>query len=256
MARNGLAVGGVALIGLGAAIGLGWWWPSTAQATGRVGEPVRTVEIANDSGDVAVRAADVDRTTVRQRFSYSWGEPERGYHYSGGTLVLDGCGSWCSVDYEVTVPRGTRVTGSVDSGELRLRGVATVDVDADSGDVSISGVTGRATVQADSGDVELRDIGGRISVDASSGSVTATGVRKPVDAQLSSGDLTVRLAEPGDVRAEVSSGDIQVTVPRGHYHVEGDTSSGDRAIDVRRDPDSQHRLALRTSSGDVTVRTG
>lgn len=256
MARGGLAIGGVALIGLGAAVGLGWWWPSTAEATERVAEPVRAVDIANDSGDVTIRAAEVDRTIVRQRFSYSWGTPVHAYSYSDGTLVLSGCGAWCSADYEVTVPRGTTVTGSVDSGELRLRGVASADVDVDSGSVSISRVPGPVTVNADSGDVELHDIGARISVDADSGSVTATGVHAPLEARLSSGNLTVRLAEPGDVRAALSSGDITLTVPRGSYHVLGDTSSGDRDIDVRRDPGSAHLLELQTSSGDVSVRTG
>lgn len=256
MARSGLAIGGVALIGLGAAVGLGWWWPSTAAATERVREPVRAVEVASDSGDVTIRAAEVDRTTVRQRFSYSWGEPERAYSYSDGTLVLSGCGPWCSVDYEVTVPRGTALTGSVDSGKLRLRGVASVDVEVDSGDVAVSRVAGPVTIDVGSGDVRLRDIAGRTTVHADSGSVAATGVRAPLEAHLSSGDLTVRLAEPGNVRAEVSSGDVLLTVPDAPYHVTGDTSSGGRDINIRRDSGSAHLLALQTSSGDVTVRTG
>lgn len=255
MSRTGLAVGGVALIGLGAAIAFGWWWPSTAHATVQLDAPVRTVEVANDSGDVIIRAADVARATVRQSFHYSWGEPEKAYTASDGELVLHGCGSWCSVDYQVTVPRGTAIHGSLNSGELILTSVESVDVHVDSGDVSVSDVNGRVTVEADSGDVELRDVGGRVEVNADSGSVEGSGLSGPVRAQLSSGDLTLRLAEPADVRAAVNSGDITLTVPHVPYHVEGGTDSGDREIDVPRNSSSEHLLTLQTDSGDVTVHT-
>lgn len=235
MARAGLALGGVALIGAGVAIGLGWWWTSTAEATERISEDVHTVKIANDSGDVTIRAGKVPETTVRQHFEYSWGEPEQGYSLSGATLVLGDCGAWCSVDYTVTVPLGTGVTGSLDSGDLRITGVASVDVAVDSGDVRISEVSGPVAIDTDSGDVRL------------------TGIAGPVRAQVDSGDLTITLTEPADVHAEVDSGDVELTVPRTRYHVLGSTDSGDRDIDVPRDPGSRYELELSTDSGDVSV---
>ncbi|PXY38395.1 DUF4097 family beta strand repeat-containing protein [Prauserella flavalba] len=218
MGRAGLAIGGVALIGVGIAFGLGWFWPATSEATATVDQRVSRVELANDSGDVLVRAEEgAETTTVRQRFSYRWGEPEEAYEVRDGTLVLAGCGSWCSVDYEVIVPEGTTVSGSVDSGDVTLEDVSDVRVQADSGDF------------------------------------TGTRLRGAVDVSVDSGDLTLTLDEPRDVKLAADSGDVEVTVPDGAYRVIGTTDSGDREIGVTQDPDASAVLDLSTDSGDVTV---
>lgn len=93
-------------------------------------DTVRMVRIDNDAGNISIRAADVERTEIHQRFEYSWSKPEAddGYEMDGDTLVLDGCGWNCEVDYEVVVPRGTRVTGDADAGNIELDGVASGDV--------------------------------------------------------------------------------------------------------------------------------
>ncbi|PXY34644.1 hypothetical protein BAY59_03755 [Prauserella coralliicola] len=218
MGRAGLAIGGVALIGVGIAFGLGWFWPATAEATATVEQRISRVELAGDSGDVLVRADEsAETTTVRQRFRYRWGEPDEAYEVRDGTLTLSGCGSWCSVDYEVIVPEGTTVSGSVDSGDLTLDGVSDVQVEADSGDF------------------------------------TGTRLRGAVDVSVDSGDVRVTLDEPRDVRLAADSGDVEVTVPDGSYRVLGTTDSGDREIGVTQDPDASTVLDLNTDSGDVTV---
>lgn len=234
--RAGLAIGGVVLIGAGLAIGFGWVFPSTAEATGEISTPVRAVEIANDSGDVKVVAADVDRTTVRQRLEYRWDRPADAYTLTGDKLVLDGCGWSCSVSYEVTVPRGAGVTGGASSGDVVLDGLASVDVHADSGDVEAKDVTGPVTVRLDSG------------------SFTGQGLRGNVDADLDSGDAEVTMAEAGDVRVQADSGDVELTVPDGPYRVEGSTDSGDREVEVAQSPSTGHLLLISTDSGDVTIR--
>lgn len=255
MARAGLAIGGVVMIGVGAAIGVGWWWPTTAEATGRVGDRVHTVQIDNESGDVAITAADVGQTTVQQTFHYNWDEPGQAYQVADGELTLNGCGWMCSVDYVVTVPLGTKVTGQLQSGDLEVTGVATADVHSNSGAVTVRDVNGPVTVEADSGDIELSGLGASATVDSSSGSVTARDMRGPVEASVSSGDVLITLAEPEDVQVSASSGDVSLRVPRVAYHVEGSTDSGGRSIEVPRDSASPHLLQLNASSGDVIVRS-
>ncbi|PXY31528.1 DUF4097 family beta strand repeat-containing protein [Prauserella muralis] len=236
MGRAGLAVGGVALIGVGVAVAFGWLWPSTAEATAELDQPVSTVRVAGDSGDVTIRAADVDAATVRQVFRYRWDRPGDAYSVEGTTLVLGACEDWsCSVDYEVLVPSGTTVTGNVDSGELTIEGVASADV------------------EADSGDIDVRDVAGPVTVRLDSGSFTGEGLSGTVEADLSSGDVDVTLSEPGDVRVSVDSGDVRVAVPEGDYRVDGDSDSGDRDIEITQDPSAGNVLDLGTDSGDVTV---
>ncbi|MBB2935345.1 hypothetical protein FHX82_002365, partial [Amycolatopsis bartoniae] len=59
MGRPALAIGGVALIGAGVAIAVGWWWPTTEEATYQVVQPVGGVRLDVSAGDVRVTARDV-----------------------------------------------------------------------------------------------------------------------------------------------------------------------------------------------------
>ncbi|AXB46406.1 DUF4097 family beta strand repeat-containing protein [Amycolatopsis albispora] len=255
MGRPGLAIGGIALIVAGAAIGFGWWWPSTSEATAQVDQRIQRVRLAVDSGDVHIRAADVQQSTVVQRFDYRWGEPEQSYSVDGEDLVLADCGNWCSVDYDVVVPFGTTVSGDTDSGELVLTGVAAADVTADSGSVDVRDVPGAVTVQVSSGDVTLAGIGDAVKVVANSGAVQGTGLRGRVDAQADSGDIELVMAAAQEVRAQADSGSVEVTVPPGSYRVDGDTDSGSRDISIPTGGGGTSvLLQLDTDSGDVTVR--
>lgn len=236
MSRSGRAIAGVVLIGVGVAVGTGWWWPSTAEATAEVREPVRAVEVDADSGDVTVRAEDVDTTTVRQRFDYTWNTPDDAFEVDDGTLTLSDCGWNCTVAYEVVVPLGTTVHGEVDSANLTLHGVSDVDV------------------RADSGDIILRDIDGTVRAEADSGDVHGEGLRGEVEASADSGNVQLQLDVPADVTAEADSGDIELTVPAADYRVDGETDSGSRDIDVRQDPDAPYTLRLDSDSGDVVAR--
>lgn len=218
MARTGLAIGGVVLIGVGAAIAFGVVMPSEFEATDEVTQPIHAVAIDNDSGNVTVRAGGVTTTTVRQQFEYRWDQPGDAFAVEGTTLALRGCGWACTVDYEVVVPRGTTVIGSVDSGDITLEGVDDVRVSADSGSIT----------------------GERIN-----GSV--------VEVDVDSGDIELHLTRAADVRAQANSGDIELSVPQGEYQVGGDTDSGSREIQVADVPGAPAVLDLDTDSGDVTV---
>jgi hypothetical protein len=253
MARAGLAIGGIALIGAGAALAFGWWMPNTAQAQATVSEPVRHIVLDTDSGGVDLRVGAVAETTVHQRFSYRWGEPEDAFELSGDTLTLRDCGSWCSVDFEVVVPRGTTVSGQVDSGDVALAGVAGVDVDMDSGNLEIRDVTGPVTADADSGEIVLTGVASDVVARVDSGNVRGSELRGKVDVRADSGNIELRMAARRPVRAEVSSGNIALSVPPGSYDVEGDTDSGDREIEVGDDPNASVVLDLSSDSGDVTV---
>lgn len=217
MSRPALAIGGVALIGTGVAIGLGWWWPSSAEQDSLVESRIDTVRLDVDSGDVAIRVGDVATTTVHQDFRYHGARPDDTFQVNGTELVLNRCEPDCSVDYEVVVPRGTAVTGDAKSGDITIEGLAATDV----------------TVQ--SGDVRVLDGAGSVKV------------------RSRSGDITVNLATPQNVQAEANSGDVKVVVPQDRYRVQVETRSGDQQIDIPTDPAGTRTLDLRASSGDVRL---
>lgn len=238
MSRTGRAIAGVVFLGIAVVIATGWWNPSTASADDTISEPVRHVEIDNDSGNVTIRAADVDTTTVHQEYRYHWGEPDTAFEMRDGTLKLDGCGWQCDVTYDVVVPLGTTVEGKVDSGSVDLDAVAEVDVKVNSGNVALS------------------DVNGPVRLDVDSGSVSGTGLGGSLDANVDSGEVDLTFTEPPDVTADVDSGNVQLTVPDVPYRVMSEIDSGNEDIDVPTDPDSDHALEFDVDSGNVTVRAG
>jgi hypothetical protein len=253
MARPVLAIGGLAVIGIGVVMGFGAFSNSDIERRNEFTEQVRSVRVDNDSS-VSIRAADVTTTTVHQRVSYRWNEPGTSVHVEGDQLVLGGCGWSCDVAYDVVVPRGTTVSGKVDSGDFDLDGVASADVSADSGNVKIRDVAGTVSAQADSGDVELNGIGQDVTARADSGNITGNGLRGKVDAQVDSGSVTLRLDVAQDVLVRADSGNVEVTVPQDRYRVEGASDSGSRDIGVTTDSSAARLLRLDSDSGDVTVR--
>jgi DUF4097 and DUF4098 domain-containing protein YvlB len=217
MSRPALAIGGLALIGAGLAIGLNWWWPNTAEADHQVAQPVTGVRLDVNSGDVRITASDVTTTSVHERFHYSGSRPDHAYQLEGAQLVLAGCGHDCTVDYEVVVPRGTTVNGSAKSGDVVLDGVVGTDVTSNSGEVRVTDAAGPVKVHANSGDIEIG------------------------------------LASPQDVHADANSGSVTVTVPADRYRVDVRTRSGDQDVAIPTDPAGAHVLDLQANSGDVRV---
>jgi hypothetical protein len=251
-----IGVIGVVVLLVVVAFSFRWLWPSTATANATVRESIRTVRIDNDSGNVRIRAGVAGNPSVRQRFT--WGRflgkrPEAAHRIEGDRLVLAGCGWNCSVDYDVTVPRGTTVTGHVDSGDLSVDGAAAVDVSDNSGTVRVRNVPGTVKADVDSGDIELRGIGRDITVNNNSGNILGQGLRGRVNANVDSGSIRLTLDAAQDVHAVVNSGDIALTMPNDRYRVQGTTDSGSRDIRVPTDPAGSHLLNLSTDSGSVTV---
>jgi hypothetical protein len=219
MGRPALAIGGIALIGTGIAIGLGWWWPSTADADHQVAQRIESVRLDTNSGDIRITAGDVTTASVHERFHYSGSRPDQAYQVDGSQLVLTDCGHDCTVDYQVVVPRGTSVSGSAKSGDVDLDGLAVTDVTSTSGEVRVRAAAG------------------------------------PVTAHANSGDVTVDLASPQNVQVDANSGSVTVTVPTDRYRVQARTNSGDQEIDIVTDPAGPYLLDLEANSGDVKVRS-
>ncbi|HJQ44827.1 MAG TPA: DUF4097 family beta strand repeat-containing protein [Amycolatopsis sp.] len=217
MARPALAIGGIALIGVGVAIGFGWWSPSTSTVDRQVAQRIDTVTLDVGSGDVHLRAGDVGTTTIHQRFHYNGSQPGDAFAVTGTRLELRGCGDNCTVDYDVVVPRGTIVTGEANSGDITAQGLAATDVTTRSGEVHVTDAAGPVTVHANSG------------------------------------DISVALARPEDVQANANSGDVKVTVPANRYRLQIQTRSGDQDISVENDPAGTHVLDLQANSGDVKL---
>jgi hypothetical protein len=213
---------------------------------------IDSVRFDTGAGDVSiVQGASGTPVRVTARITRTFNTPERTDHVNGGVLTLGGnCDSWfgdCGVDYDVTVPPGTRV-----------------DADVGSGDVSITGLrTGSPlVVRSGSGDLDVSDVSAP-SVDfrVGSGDIAADLRRSPlVTVKLGSGDLALALTgAPDRVRAATGSGDVELTAPVApSYRIDTDTGSGDVRIDeaLVHDDRSRRLLSVATGSGDIDLRAG
>jgi hypothetical protein len=137
-----------------------------------------------------------------------------------------------------------------------------------SGDITIDGLRGDATLETVSGDIELDDISGDLSVNATSGNVTIDDFSGKLKATSISGDIDVRGAidgadistTSGDVTLEGVRGVIQVTTISGSIRL-SDTTSAQINLettsgDVRFTGEISSDSRISTISGDVDLRLG
>jgi hypothetical protein len=213
---------------------------------------VNSVRLDTGAGDVSVvQGARGTPVRVTARITRSFNTPERTDRARAGTLTLGGnCNGWlgdCGVDYDVTVPPGTRVDADVGSGDIRLVGLRTRTP---------------LVVRGGSGNLELRDVSAAaVDLRVGSGDITADLRRSPlVTVELGSGDLALALeGRPDRVRTSTGSGDVEVTVPAApSYRIDTDTGSGDLTVDeaLVHDDRSPRLLSVSAGSGDVDLRAG
>jgi hypothetical protein len=239
------------------AAGLAFWQfgDKDSDDTHKVDDKITTVQLAAGHSDITINVSDDDTTTVQEQRKYWFFKHGDAYSVKDGVLKLDGdCGWQCSADFEVTVPRGTKITGENGSGDLELSGVAGVDVKSRSGEVTLREINGDVNLDLTSGDVSVSDLTGKLDVKANSGDIEAAGLKGgPVDVETSSGDIELQLAEANDVRVKGTSGDIEITAPGGDYKVSTESRTGDVENSLGNSADASHSLTATTTSGDIEL---
>lgn len=229
----------------------------------------------NDSGNVSIRYQQgLTEAKIHRKVEHNKDNKPSGvaHRVEGSTLVLDGCGRDCEINYEVLVPSADiSVVGDVGSGDTIFEGLASVEFQTGSGKVVARDIAGDVKVKTGSGEFEATRIGGTVTADVDSGRIALNAVKGKVLASTGSGDiegfalenevvadaesgrvdLTLSAAKP--VRVDTGSGDVTVKVPGGPYKVTGSSGSGERSINVPTDPASALVLNLTTGSGEVKV---
>lgn len=145
-----------------------------------------TVDLSLMSGRIKVTGWDRQEVKVvassdngRLRFSASQQRVSLEVDRNGG-----------AVQYDVTVPRATKLS-----------------LEAISGSITATGVGGETEAQSVSGNVDISDATKEVSAESVSGSVTVANVTGNLSAQSTSGTVTIRNVT-GDIEAETVSGRI------------------------------------------------
>ena len=210
---------------------------------------VKSLTLSGGGGDVRLVSAPAGSpVTVTEHVTRGLTEPKRTNTLTGGVLRLsascsDFVGSSCSVNYEVTVPRGVPVVARSSAGDVEAVGLVSeraLELSSEAGDVVLTDVSAPAmTLHSSAGDV--------IGTGLGTGRVRATS---------SAGDVHLELVRPApqSVFVNSSAGDVSLMVPDLTYAVRASTSAGDLSNGaVRNDPDSPRTLTATSSAGDVSI---
>lgn len=176
-----------------------------------------------------------------------------------------------SIDYDVTLPKGSNINAATGSGDLTVDNVgATLKAQTGSGSVHATGIRGAATLGSGSGDVALEQTGpGDVRAETGSGSVHLSGVNGGLKASTGSGDIEVAGQPATDWKLSTGSGSIRMTLGTGaKFNLVADTGSGSvnvpQPITMQGSLNRHHitgsvngggpLVHANTGSGDITVR--
>jgi len=217
------------------------------QKTYRIGAGGQ-IRIGNVSGDVVLTGYDGDSIVVtgtkkgRDRDQVEVEDKSGTTNVDIGVRYPKHCNCDASIRFDVQVPRSIKYDFD--------------HISSVSGDVKVTGVTGRLNASAVSGDVHITDVSGSVSASAVSGDVKV--------------EIT-RLDGSDDMKFNTVSGDVSVMLP-GNLDADVDMSSfsgsikTDFAIEVRSERfgsrnsaraklgDGSRRLKMSTVSGDLSLR--
>ena len=157
-----------------------------------------------------------------------------------------------TVRYEVSVPAGIRVDMEAVTGNLTVTDVdAEVNASTVSGNVEVRNIGGRIKVEAVSGHIKATGLRDGIHVDATSGIVTISDVTGEVIVDNTSGNITLTGIRGGLVRAESVSGGIRF---QGAIEATGryDFASHSGSIQLELPPSTNAQLALSTFHGSIS----
>ena len=214
------------------------------------------------SGDVQSRLQDIVNNPPIQQSgdSIQIGERHSGESYRN-----------ISIDYEITLPRGSKIDASTGSGDIETQDVgAGLKADSGSGSVRARSVHGPAMLQTGSGDIELEESGqGEVRAQTGSGSIRIREINGALRAQTGSGDIEVTGHIIGESKLETGSGSVRLTLGNSAgYTLDATTGSGtirtQAPIQMSGNINSHHvngtvngggpTLRIVTGSGDVEIR--
>jgi hypothetical protein len=224
------------------------------------------ISVQNISGDVTVTGYDGQTVLVlgykegRDRERVTIEESLAENNLSIRIRYPRNCNCQASARFDVKVPRARN---------FRFDSITSV-----SGDVEVSGVTGKVDAKSISGNVVVREVTGSVAAKSTSGNVMLGEIKGPVNAASVSGDVEVTILQLGsgqDMDFTSISGDVDVRVPASlDAEVKMTTMSGslktDLPLTIEKDRFSPGRrasgrigagtlrLKISSISGDVSLR--
>ena len=135
---------------------------------------------------------------------------------------------------DVRVPDNLAVQVEVGSGGLDVRGVNSLEIEDEFGDLLVDGTDGDVTIESRAGEVFLLNIGGNLLLDKGSGETTIRNVKGSVEIpRNASGEIIIEEVGSDVIIRADGNGDITVTRVAGGLTIEQDPSGDINYDEVR-----------------------
>ena len=229
--------------------------------------------IRDPHGDVTVNGTSTDgqvHVSVHKS-AYSWNESdvqtkmkqlEPTFQQNGSTTTLNVAGVvGGQADLTVTVPASTSVTLNADNGDVVVSGVQkALTLSANHGDVDVSEIVGdvQATINDDDASVSAKDIKGALTINGHTGDVSINNVAGPVTMQGDFYGTTDLQNVSGAVRFDTSRTQFSAAKLGDEFSVESDSLDASSLVGpvVLKTTDKNITLDRVQGSVDVTNRNG
>lgn len=172
-------------------------------------------------------------------------------------------GGRVSVDFEITVPRNSALTGNTVSGDLAAAGMrGPVHVRSVSGDLSVSDVQGSMIVKTVSGDAKCRDCCCQIEANSVSGDLSFERCTlRSADVTTVSGDVSLDgdLESNSEHSFKTISGDVDLGLAGQSYEVNFRTMTGSLSLNsegkISRSGIKERTVEIGAGETQVRVKT-
>jgi hypothetical protein len=204
--------------------------------------PVRTLMVTAHLGDVRVTGSSTAAVSVTQHVVFESRAPTVGHRLAAGTLSLTShCppGEFCSVSYDIAVPRPTAVRITDELGAVRL-----------------STLTGTVTVTVDAGQIDLSSLSGPVEALTQAGSIIGQHMSSSrADLRVSTGEIDVSfVAPPAAISATTDLGAVILHVPNTvAYDVVTNAGVGHIGVSVTQNTAAPRTITTRTDVGSITI---
>jgi hypothetical protein len=204
---------------------------------------VSTLMVTAHVGGVQVTGGAAGAVSVTQHVVFYGAAPTITHRLAAGTLSLNShcaAGEFCSVSYDIAVPRATAVHIADDVGAVRL-----------------SSLAGPVVVTVDAGQVDLNSLSGQVQATTGAGSIIGQNMSSArVGLRVSTGEIDLSFVAPATaISATTDVGAVILHVPSSvPYDVTTNAGVGHIAVGVTQNTAAPRTITTRTTIGAITIQ--
>jgi hypothetical protein len=225
-----------------------------------VPQPVTSLTVQSDGGQVQVTAGQVSRVQVTETIMYDrqgGTPPAVAQSVSGGRLSLpDPCANVaCIVNFSLTVPFGVTVSVATQGGPAAVSGVAGANLDTGGGPARATLIGGPLTVATGGGPLVARGVTGPLRADTDGGTLIAQDLASATATVTTGGGpaMVTFAAAPRSVSVSTDGGPAVVAVPGGPYAVAADSNGGPQSVAIATDPAAYASITVTSGGGPLRI---